>query len=443
MYSILQKSWNILTEPSPKVLEPGERRSARTLAAFILLGLALMPFVLSSTYSSAGVYREARSFMILLVVPQFLVYVLARTRHYRAGVLLEALRFWAGIVVTMTLAPGDPVAFCFLLVPIALCAAMLNQMATMFMASFCLVTNIGLLIALPPELFSDVLGSQVFLIFCIGLLLYLRRNQALLERERQLALNTVLASHQELLSTTFDGTAIHIHGRIIRADEGFAQLFGLNEADIVYNPLDSLFPEHEHAPLVDMVSQGASRPREFRIRHAENKSRWIELLCQRQIDGVGEPLEILAGRDITERKMMEQQVLFAGRMVAMGTLAAGVAHEINNPLTYVMGHHQLLGRELKPLLQDSPEAERKQVQHRLQVIRDGVDRVRGIVSDLKTFSRSDDDNTVPVNLQNVAETAVQMTWNEIRHRAQLIQEIEATPVVDANPLIWARSSSIY
>ena len=102
-----------------------------------------------------------------------------------------------------------------------------------------------------------------------------------------------------------------------------------------------------------MVKQGASRPREFRIRHAANKSRWIELLCQRQIDGVGEPLEILAGRDVTERKVMEEQVLFAGRMVAMGTLAAGVAHEINNPLTYVMGHHQLLGRELKPFSRQS------------------------------------------------------------------------------------------
>ena len=148
-----------------------------------------------------------------------------------------------------------------------------NQMATMFM-SFCLVTNIGLLIALPPELFSDVLGSQVFLIFCIGLLLYLRRNQALLERERQLALNTVLASHQELLSTTFDGTAIHIHGRIIRADEGFAQLFGLNEADIVYNPLDFSFPNMS-MPRWLTWSVRAQPPPRISTRYAENKSRWI------------------------------------------------------------------------------------------------------------------------------------------------------------------------
>ena len=102
----LCKGWNILTEPSPKVLEPGERRSARTLACFVLLGLALMPLVLSSTYSSAGIYREARSFIILLVIPQFGLR-LSRSRYYRAGVLLEAFRFWAGIIVTMTLVPGD------------------------------------------------------------------------------------------------------------------------------------------------------------------------------------------------------------------------------------------------------------------------------------------------------------------------------------------------
>ena len=106
---------------------------------------------------------------------------------------------------------------------------MLDQMTTMLMAGFCLLTNIGMLIALPSDLMSNVLGAQVFLIFCIGLLLYLRRNQALLERERRVALNTVLASHQELLATTFDGTAIHVHGRIVQANEGFAQLFGLSE----------------------------------------------------------------------------------------------------------------------------------------------------------------------------------------------------------------------
>ena len=149
-------------------------------------------------------------------------------------------------------------------------------------------------------------------------------------------MNTVLASHQELPSTTFDGTAIHIHGRIIRADEGFAQLFGPNEADIVYNPPDSLFPEHEHAPLVDRtIAQAAPenltatpKTRVDGLIALPTSNRWRR-----------RALEILAGRDITERKMMEQQVLFAGRMVAMGTLA-GVAHEINNPLTYVMGHHQ-------------------------------------------------------------------------------------------------------
>ena len=142
-----------------------------------------MPLVPSSTYSSAGIYREARSFIILLVIPGFLVYVLSRSRYYRAGVLLEALRFWAGIVVTMTLVPGDPVAFCFLLVPLALCAAMLNQMTTMLMAVFCLLTNIGMLIALPSDLMSNVLGAQVFLIFCIGLLLYLRPIKLLNEND--------------------------------------------------------------------------------------------------------------------------------------------------------------------------------------------------------------------------------------------------------------------
>jgi CheY-like chemotaxis protein/two-component sensor histidine kinase len=58
--------------------------------------------------------------------------------------------------------------------------------------------------------------------------------------------------------------------------------------------------------------------------------------------------------------------------------------------------------------------------------------VKHIVSDLKTFSRSEDEKIAVVQLKHIAETAIQMTWNEIRHRAQLVREFDAAPPVEAS-----------
>ena len=64
----------------------------------------------------------------------------------------------------------------------------------------------------------------------------------------------------------------------------------------------------------------------------------------------GKPNVIAFGRDLTERKQMQARLLLADRMVSVGTLAAGVAHEINNPLAYVMTNLDLVAsRRLPPL----------------------------------------------------------------------------------------------
>src|SRR5204862_7351828 len=67
------------------------------------------------------------------------------------------------------------------------------------------------------------------------------------------------------------------------------------------------------------------------------------------VDFAGEPAVLAVARDVTERKRMESRLLLSDRMASLGTLAAGVAHEINNPLAYVISNLDLLDQEAREL----------------------------------------------------------------------------------------------
>ncbi|HKY40050.1 MAG TPA: ATP-binding protein [Polyangiaceae bacterium] len=120
------------------------------------------------------------------------------------------------------------------------------------------------------------------------------------------------------------------------------------------------------------------------------------------------------------------------RMASLGRLAAGVSHEINNPLAYVLGSIELLERGLAEIGSLHPEAARtgqivSDSQVALQNAKDGVERIRGIVKDLTTFSRAVPDSRRPVDVEAVLESTLKLTWNELRHRARVIKSFSGVP----------------
>lgn len=133
--------------------------------------------------------------------------------------------------------------------------------------------------------------------------------------------------------------------------------------------------------------------------------------------------------DVTERKGIEARLAQGERMASLGRLAAGVAHEINNPLAYVRTSLDIARRELERFRRDGDPARLDKLLELLEHADDGVDRVRVIANDLKTFSRGDEGSWMAVELERVVDTAVNLAWNEIRHRAELVRELDALPPV--------------
>jgi len=120
------------------------------------------------------------------------------------------------------------------------------------------------------------------------------------------------------------------------------------------------------------------------------------------------------------------------RMASLGRLAAGVAHEINNPLAYVLGSIELLERGLAEIGALHPEAARtgqivNDAQSALSNAKDGVERIRSIVKDLTTFSRAVPGARRPVEVEAVLESTINLAWNELRHRVRVIKDFGGVP----------------
>jgi signal transduction histidine kinase len=161
-----------------------------------------------------------------------------------------------------------------------------------------------------------------------------------------------------------------------------------------------------------------------------------------------------------ERSRLEQQLVISDRMASVGTLAAGVAHEINNPLCALMGNLEFVADDLGQVIQDisalaleddaagrvpsaslsEPVSRLTEIQGPLNEARDAAERVRMIVRDLKAFSRADEETRGPVDVHRVIDSSIRMAHNEIRHRARLVKVYGDIPLVEGNE---ARLSQVF
>jgi PAS domain S-box-containing protein len=162
----------------------------------------------------------------------------------------------------------------------------------------------------------------------------------------------------------------------------------------------------------------------YRFRRADDTYADIFDRCQITRDASGAALRMVGSMtDVTQINRLQAQLLQADRLAALGTLAAGVGHEINNPLTYVIGN-------LETALEDIGDS--SELRETLCEARDGALRIAEIVKSLKTFTRSDNGETRPIDVEQVLEAAIRMADKEIRHRARLVRVFGRTPRVYAN-----------
>jgi PAS domain S-box-containing protein len=175
---------------------------------------------------------------------------------------------------------------------------------------------------------------------------------------------------------------------------------------------------------------------QYRCVRPDREIRWVEAhgktRFERQGDGVRRPVQLVGTiQDITESKAAQARLMQSDRLASVGMLAAGVAHEINNPLSYTAAALDFL-HEHADRLTAASSADGAEVLEALAEAREGARRVRHVVRDLSTFSAMREDRRACVELGPIVESAIHMAANEIRHRARLVREYGAAPAVHAN-----------
>jgi PAS domain S-box-containing protein len=253
-------------------------------------------------------------------------------------------------------------------------------------------------------------------------------------RRAQEALHTSEAKFR----AAFEGAGMGIHfvdadGRILEHNNVLATMLGYGAEELrgrsVCELVDPSQAQSSLTALREMVEgrrERAVEERRYRTKQGGFTNTVVRATVVRDERGAFQ-YAVGVVEDVTDKRALEAQLLFADRMSALGTLAAGVAHEINNPLAFVLSNLSYAIEELERISGGPTEVTRA-----LEEAREGAVRVREIVRDLKTFSRPEERPDEEVDVRAVLRSAMNLAHNEIRHRAQLEVDLQPVPPVLAS-----------
>jgi len=229
---------------------------------------------------------------------------------------------------------------------------------------------------------------------------------------------------------------LDLQGSVVDWNTSAERLFGYAKGEVLgraWSDVLKLSENNLQATVLAALRRYGRWSREVVALRKDGSETFCEVTVVPLRDGEGRHIATIAvHRDIGERRAMQAQLLVASRLASVGTLAAGVAHEINNPLAFVNANVLYLADELERCRSALGPAT-DEILQLVAETRQGVERIGLIVRDLKAFSRVDsEDVSAVVDVRKVLAFAEKMAGKEMRQRARVLRDIQPVPMVKAN-----------
>ncbi len=135
-------------------------------------------------------------------------------------------------------------------------------------------------------------------------------------------------------------------------------------------------------------------------------------------------------RNMTAYNQSRERLGLAERLASLGTMAAGVAHELNSPLTFVMLGLEWIERQL--VLSAGADPASARLRERLREVQDGARRIQRIVRDLKGFTRPEESRATRIDVVSAIEGALSLAAAEVRYRATIERDYGDIPAISGN-----------
>lgn len=464
--SSARRVWDFLTRPSQQVSD-GEARDRARLLAGVTVTLTPVAIVLGLFSASVRPTNPTTAESILgaaIFTTAAVAYALSRTRWVSAAAWLFVLNGlvapWATALVETQ--PHRIIGSAYFAVAAVLYSSFFLSFGATVVTSVVLVTLTALLPIVHPHIDADVMwipiGLQTVLSTLILTGTHLRRSALLRVRHQAATLHAASErlerSHHNLgrlvgalpagVAVVRQGVFVYVNPTLL-ASLGYTapeEALGQRVAQVVHPAdraaLEALFerpsllahtggidPPAAPSPLHNVF--GAAT--ELRLVRQSGETGDVEVTVVENFEFAGQPAHLLLCRDVTEQRRMQTQLMVSERMASLGTLAAGVGHEINNPLLYVMTNLSLLADQLREQAAGLPPDLAQEIEEAIDESLHGCGRIRDITRELRLFSNLEMAEPVAIDARAVLDSSIRLSAVQLSYHARIVRDYAEVPPV--------------
>jgi two-component system, NtrC family, sensor kinase len=395
-----------LLDAHPSITNPVERKLCSVIALFHLVGLPLSPalFLLNQTWDLKRT-PLLLEWLFIVLGATVLSYALLRSPWMKLSFLFQVIIATFLPLHSSYQHPASQGAHFSLIIPIILSSIYFDRR---YLFAVLGVTFTGLFCLYPgfTQNHQSVLSESIaILAVCCFVVVMGRLYHEWLNRHHQDTLKQQYEQFEQLLSASFRGTAKLIDGSLTEVTDGFAQTLDYSSDSLEGRKIKTLLPSFGgDSKTLDTHS----------FYHSDGVLSFVELLRT--------PLhsnqEVIAIRDVTHQTLEHVKQLQMDRVSAAGTLASGIAHELNTPLMVAMNQTRIISNRLA----DSDiEDQRK----RLGVIDDVLEQMSSIISDLKWFVQTSVEDS-SINTSDIIQNTIRLANHRIRHECEIELDLKST-----------------